>query len=74
MVQNSVGGDTPFSFEDQPKAKQTVIDSRISICNDCPYKEDDRCNQCGCTISIISQVEFARCPIDKWNVINANNL
>jgi hypothetical protein len=60
--------DVILPFDQQPKATQTVIDSRNNLCVVCPESQEkpDRCNKCGCTISIITQVEHARCPLNKW--------
>lgn len=66
MVQDLEGGDFFFKFEDQPKATQDIIDSRISICDSCEFRNNDHCTQCGCTISVITQVKFSKCPLDKW--------
>ena len=74
MVQDSVSEDFSFKFEDTPKTTREVINLRLSVCNDCSFREDDHCKQCGCTLSVISQVKFAKCPLDKWDSIDVNNL
>jgi len=66
MVQDPLINDKFISFEDQPKATIEKTNSRISVCMECPHYSDDHCDKCGCTISIITQVDSAICPLKKW--------
>lgn len=52
-----------------------LSDSRMSICNACPYKEDGICILCGCELAAKTADPNEKCPHIpvKWNT-QANSL
>lgn len=49
-------------------ADNLLINNRIEICNKCEFISLDsyRCNKCGCFMKIKTQINAAKCPINKW--------
>ena len=41
---------------------------RLSICNQCEFfqKTSQRCNKCGCFLSVKTYLKAEKCPIGKW--------
>ena len=64
-------GDVEFSdlFDpNQPRSDKALIDSRLAICNTCPFfnKRLAKCKKCGCFMRLKSTLKQAKCPIEKW--------
>lgn len=61
--------------QENNRCSQEQIDSRLAICNDCEYYENNQCLQCGCAISrdrvFGNKLAFKNkeCPIGKWKRI-----
>ena len=51
---------------------QETYDERMAICETCPLfrKEDKRCTECGCYMEAKARLKKAKCPIDKWGMID----
>ena len=46
---------------------QDIIDKRWDICQGCEFLTDkNRCQKCGCFMSVKTKVATASCPIGKW--------
>lgn len=50
---------------------QDVTHSRLEQCMSCEHLNDDtqdipKCNQCDCSISMLTTISFKVCPIGKW--------
>jgi hypothetical protein len=52
----------------QPRSDKELIESRLAICNECPFfkKNIAKCTKCGCYMKLKSTLRQAKCPIDKW--------
>ena len=52
----------------QPRSDKDLIDSRLAICNECPWlhKKLMKCRQCGCFMKLKTTLKQAECPIGKW--------
>jgi len=52
----------------QPRSDKELIESRLAICNTCPWfsKNQQRCRKCGCFMALKSTLKQASCPIGKW--------
>lgn len=47
--------------------KENRSQQRMSICQACPeLKALNRCQQCGCFMSIKTRIYSATCPLGKW--------
>jgi hypothetical protein len=52
----------------QPRSDQELIESRLAICNTCPFfnKRLKKCTKCGCFMKLKTTLKKASCPIGKW--------
>ena len=52
----------------QPRSDADLIDTRLKICNECPWldKRLVKCRKCGCFMKLKSTLKQATCPIGKW--------
>lgn len=41
-------------------------DNRLSICQDCSYRESHTCLKCGCLVLFRTSLEMKKCPLGKW--------
>lgn len=53
------------------KGNQTLVDddtrnSRWSICQSCPFLQNDRCVKCGCFMKVKVAFQTSNCPENKW--------
>ncbi len=48
------------------KTSPEVFEQRISICNLCPSRNDDKCAECGCYLAEKAAIPTAYCPLYKW--------
>ena len=39
---------------------------RLAICDECPERQDNRCLECGCRLSLKAQGRAFECPLGKW--------
>lgn len=68
MAQNTVTSAIDYIKDGMKNASDEEIARRLSICEECPLynKEQRRCTDCGCFVSIKTVARSARCPKDKW--------
>jgi hypothetical protein len=52
----------------QPRSDKELIESRLAICNTCPWfnKNLQKCKQCGCFMRLKSTLIQAKCPVGHW--------
>jgi hypothetical protein len=52
----------------QPRSDRELIESRLAICNECPWfhKNLAKCRKCGCFMKLKTTLQKASCPIGKW--------
>jgi hypothetical protein len=64
-------GDVEFSdlFDPrQPRSDRELIESRLAICNTCPFfkKNLAKCKKCGCFMKLKTTLKEASCPVGHW--------
>ena len=52
----------------QPRSEKDLIESRLAICNECPWldKRFTKCKKCGCFMQLKTTLIQASCPLHKW--------
>ncbi len=52
----------------QPRSDKELIESRLAICNTCPFfnKRLMKCTKCGCFMKLKTTLRKASCPIGNW--------
>ena len=52
----------------QQKADRELVESRLAICNTCPWfsKNLKRCRKCGCFMKLKTTLIQAKCPEGHW--------
>ena len=48
------------------EAPAILREERERICRSCPFREENRCRQCGCYIKTKAALLSSECPIGKW--------
>ena len=59
---------TEYDSNDTLVTKEET-EKRISFCIECEHNILDaipKCNQCDCSISLLTTLSFKSCPIEKW--------
>lgn len=47
-------------------ASKNIVYQRLSICDTCPLKRENRCTACGCFLKTKTALLNSSCPINKW--------
>lgn len=47
-------------------APKNIIEDRIKICKGCPSLKQNRCQVCGCYITVKAGMDVEKCPDGKW--------
>lgn len=47
-------------------APQTVVDHRVQICQQCPYRLQQTCTKCGCYYEFRANLNNKNCPVNQW--------
>ena len=47
-------------------ADEGTVARRLEQCKKCRHLKSQRCDVCGCFISIKAGVKVAKCPLNKW--------
>jgi len=52
----------------QPRSDRELIQSRLDICNICPFfdKRFAKCRKCGGFMKLKTTLHKAKCPVGKW--------
>lgn len=51
----------------KPKTEEWhLAEERLYICDECPYREVNKCKICGCNLAAKTLVKEAKCPRNKW--------
>lgn len=48
------------------KAEPNIVKIRQSICSNCEYLLNNKCQKCGCFVSAKTALEAATCPEKRW--------
>lgn len=62
-------GDIPVystTYEESDKSTQEQKGLWMGVCNNCEYKQNEICGQCGCLLEKIMFYNDAKCPDNKW--------
>jgi len=50
-----------------PRASEELAQYRLKICQGCEFfSKTKRCKKCSCFMKLKTELEHARCPIQKW--------
>lgn len=49
-----------------------VYNTRLKICNDCPFRKDSTCTKCGCFIEVKAKWKVSECPEKRWPEVLKN--
>jgi hypothetical protein len=62
IIVESLDAEVDFLVNKESRSQQ-----RMAICQTCPeLKSLNRCQQCGCFMSIKTRIYSARCPLGLW--------
>jgi hypothetical protein len=52
----------------EPRSAAELKESRLAICRTCEHFKPklEKCRLCGCFMRLKTELENARCPIEKW--------
>jgi hypothetical protein len=52
----------------QPRSDKELIESRLAICNTCPFfnKKLAQCRKCGCFMKLKTTLAKSKCPVGNW--------
>ena len=54
-----------------PRSQEELAQYRLKICQECPmYRpKSNTCKKCGCFMKLKTQLQHAKCPIGKWQLL-----
>jgi hypothetical protein len=59
-----------YNLFDEVHEDQDLSDSRMKICNTCPFIKTvlklKQCSKCGCILQVKTLFKSTSCPINKW--------
>ncbi len=52
----------------KPRSSEELAAYRLEICKACDWfrPNTQKCRKCGCFMNLKTNLEQAKCPIDKW--------
>jgi|688.fasta_scaffold00982_25 hypothetical protein len=56
-----------WGFAGCTRVPMTVVESRLSVCDACEFKKEDKCGVCGCFLNTKSSWTTEKCPLGKWS-------
>lgn len=62
-VQAMIEEQLAFEWDLAPKE---VVQTRIAICQNCPFRLDHTCTKCGCFYEFRAHLPTKQCPTGKW--------
>jgi hypothetical protein len=51
---------------EDPRVDKSTKEKRLSICQDCRYREGIQCSRCECLIRLKTMLKTETCPEGKW--------
>lgn len=57
---------TSFVADGLTTVSSEIYHERLSICDSCSERSDNRCLQCGCRLSLKARGRAFECPLGKW--------
>ena len=51
---------------------ETQYETRLKICEVCPFRKDTQCTKCGCFIEMKAKWATSTCPDNRWPLTLAN--
>lgn len=70
-LESLAGQDVLASIEEQLSletdlASDELKDKRLSVCESCPFFQNQTCTKCGCYAMFRASLSYKNCPIEKW--------
>lgn len=59
IIGNALKGNSTLLSDEEREA-------RWSICQSCPFLQNDRCTKCGCFMKVKVAFKTSKCPMEKW--------
>ncbi|WP_208560861.1 DUF6171 family protein [Marinilactibacillus kalidii] len=47
-------------------ASDELKEMRLSVCESCPFFQNQTCTKCGCYAMFRASLNYKNCPIGKW--------
>ncbi|MFC6465733.1 DUF6171 family protein [Marinilactibacillus sp. GCM10026970] len=65
------GQDVVTSIEEQLSleidlASEELKEKRLSVCETCPFFQNQTCTKCGCYAMFRASLNYKSCPVNKW--------
>lgn len=64
-IVNGITGITKSTLGFDRATDETILNRKI-ICNQCKFKQKNKCNICGCYVNIKVKINNEKCPKDFW--------
>ena len=64
---------TDYVRSGMDNVEEEVYHTRLSICNDCPFRKKSTCTKCGCFIEVKARWSVSTCPDNRWPQLIKNN-
>lgn len=56
------------------KVDEEVYQARLAQCDVCPFRNDDKCGQCGCPVDKKAAWKTEACPVGKWDAVTESRV
>ena len=66
MIRSSTSAAVRFAANGFKVLDDEAVAERLAICASCEHLSGNRCEVCGCFLSLKAPLEFEECPLDKW--------
>lgn len=67
MLWNATKALTRFVFDGLKTVTKDQYAARLAICEACPNRIGNKCNLCGCNLSLKAQGRLEKCPENRWS-------
>ena len=62
------------NFINRKENIEEIALKRLNICNDCPFKKNNTCSKCGCSINMMTRALTKKeCPCGKWKKVTTTS-
>jgi|9_EtaG_2_1085328.scaffolds.fasta_scaffold02248_8 hypothetical protein len=63
---------TEYVRSGMQNVSETQYETRLKICEVCPFRKDTKCSKCGCYIEVKAKWSTSTCPDNRWPLTLAN--
>jgi len=63
---------TEYVRSGMENVSETQYETRLKICEVCPFRKDTQCTKCGCYIELKAKWATSTCPDNRWPLTLAN--